>query len=197
MYIMIHNSPNLKFRVEHRRPAQSTNNIWRERSSTRLCRRVWPVIADSRTLGINLVVSVGELGWGLHAFVADSMQVRGGGGVTITGCAGDGLTGGKASGGGITKTVGLGLAQSHSDGAESHSGVLLIRGFNFWLAKLACASADWLVLGVGVDLGGVTHPRPAFRLASQFVGLASHGPSTKWLALTVRLPQPGMWDLPW
>ncbi|KAJ7289463.1 hypothetical protein C8J57DRAFT_1459456 [Mycena rebaudengoi] len=56
----------------------------------------------------------------------------------------------------------------------------------FLACKVACASADWLVSGVGVDFGGITRPRPAFRLASHFVGLASHSaslPSVKWLAL--------------
>ncbi|KAJ7731828.1 hypothetical protein DFH07DRAFT_781153 [Mycena maculata] len=44
----------------------------------------------------------------------------------------------------------------------------------FWLAKVACARAEWLVSGVGVDLAVITSPRPAFRLASHFVGLARH-----------------------
>ncbi|KAJ7779494.1 hypothetical protein DFH07DRAFT_936282 [Mycena maculata] len=39
---------------------------------------------------------------------------------------------------------------------------------------LACARAEWLVSGVGVDLAVITSPRPAFRLASHFVGLARH-----------------------
>ncbi|KAF8210799.1 hypothetical protein K438DRAFT_1752568 [Mycena galopus ATCC 62051] len=50
----------------------------------------------------------------------------------------------------------------------------VIGEFTFWLAKVACARAYWLVSGVGVDFGGITRPRPAFRLASHFVGLASH-----------------------
>ncbi|KAJ6478014.1 hypothetical protein DFH09DRAFT_1108433 [Mycena vulgaris] len=59
----------------------------------------------------------------------------------------------------------------------------------FWLAKVACARADWLVSGVGVDFGGITRPRPAFRLASHFVGLASHSAGLapakilQWLSL--------------
>ncbi|KAJ7358480.1 hypothetical protein DFH08DRAFT_802300 [Mycena albidolilacea] len=48
------------------------------------------------------------------------------------------------------------------------------RELTFWLAKVACARAKWLVQGGGVDLGGITRPRPAEWLASHFVGLASH-----------------------
>ncbi|KAJ7780508.1 hypothetical protein DFH07DRAFT_935843 [Mycena maculata] len=48
------------------------------------------------------------------------------------------------------------------------------RELTFWLAKVACARAEWLVSGVGVDLAVITSPRPAFRLASHFVGLARH-----------------------
>jgi hypothetical protein len=39
---------------------------------------------------------------------------------------------------------------------------------------MACARAKWLVSGGGVDLAGITRPRPAEWLASHFVGLASH-----------------------
>ncbi|KAJ7775988.1 hypothetical protein DFH07DRAFT_1056724 [Mycena maculata] len=49
-----------------------------------------------------------------------------------------------------------------------------LRELTFWLAKVACARAEWLVSGVGVDLAVITSPRPAFRLASHFVGLARH-----------------------
>ncbi|KAJ6543402.1 hypothetical protein DFH09DRAFT_1088840 [Mycena vulgaris] len=58
-------------------------------------------------------------------------------------------------------------------------------------AEVACARADWLVSGVGVDVGGITRPRPAFRLASHFVGLASHSAGLapakilEWLACDV------------
>jgi hypothetical protein len=51
---------------------------------------------------------------------------------------------------------------------------------------VAYARAEWLVSGLGLDLGVITSPSPAFRLASQNVGLASHSaslPSAKWLAL--------------
>ncbi|KAJ7110654.1 hypothetical protein C8R44DRAFT_743116 [Mycena epipterygia] len=41
----------------------------------------------------------------------------------------------------------------------------------FWLAKVACARAEWLVSGGGVDLGGITRPRPADRLASHSANL--------------------------
>ncbi|KAJ6595241.1 hypothetical protein DFH09DRAFT_1073058 [Mycena vulgaris] len=64
-----------------------------------------------------------------------------------------------------------------------------VRELPFWLAKVACARADWLVSGVGVDFGGITRPRPAFRLASHFVGLASHSAGLapakilEWLSL--------------
>ncbi|KAJ7364579.1 hypothetical protein DFH08DRAFT_798906 [Mycena albidolilacea] len=60
--------------------------------------------------------------------------------------------------------------------------------FTFWLAKVACIRAKWLVLGGGVDLGVITRPRPAEWLASHFVGLASHSAGLasakieKWLA---------------
>ncbi|KAJ7653179.1 hypothetical protein DFH06DRAFT_1133979 [Mycena polygramma] len=63
-----------------------------------------------------------------------------------------------------------------------------LRELTFWLAKLACARANWLVSGVGVDFGGITSPRPADRLASQNVGLASQfvglapAKKPKWLA---------------
>ncbi|KAJ7800029.1 hypothetical protein B0H14DRAFT_2616526 [Mycena olivaceomarginata] len=53
----------------------------------------------------------------------------------------------------------------------------------FLACKVACARAEWLVSGVGVDFSGITRPRPAFRLASHFVGLASHSaslPSAKY-----------------
>ncbi|KAJ7271847.1 hypothetical protein C8J57DRAFT_1226409 [Mycena rebaudengoi] len=39
----------------------------------------------------------------------------------------------------------------------------------FWLAKMACARAEWLVSDLGLDFGGITSPSPAFRLASHFV----------------------------
>ncbi|KAJ7305681.1 hypothetical protein DFH08DRAFT_824982 [Mycena albidolilacea] len=39
--------------------------------------------------------------------------------------------------------------------------------------EVACARTKWLVLGVGVDFGGITRPHPAEWLASHFVGLAS------------------------
>ena len=52
---------------------------------------------------------------------------------------------------------------------------------SFWLAKVACARAEWLVSGVGVDFGGITSPRPAFWLASHFVGLA---PANKMKVVT-------------
>ncbi|KAJ7475617.1 hypothetical protein B0H11DRAFT_1917772 [Mycena galericulata] len=57
---------------------------------------------------------------------------------------------------------------------------------------VACARAEWLVSGGGVDLGGITRPRPADRLASRFDGLASHSvnlvpaKNQKWLALPTR-----------
>ncbi|KAJ7307927.1 hypothetical protein DFH08DRAFT_824012 [Mycena albidolilacea] len=60
--------------------------------------------------------------------------------------------------------------------------------FTFWHAKVACPRAKWLVSGGGVDLGGITRPRPAEWLASHFVGLASHSAGLasaeieKWLA---------------
>ncbi|KAJ7114468.1 hypothetical protein C8R44DRAFT_740607 [Mycena epipterygia] len=53
---------------------------------------------------------------------------------------------------------------------------------------MAYARAEWLVPGGGVDLGGITRPHPAFRLASHFDGLASHSASLfpaknqEWLA---------------
>ncbi|KAJ7852234.1 hypothetical protein B0H13DRAFT_2398843 [Mycena leptocephala] len=68
-----------------------------------------------------------------------------------------------------------------------------MRELTFWLAKVACARAKWLVSGVGVDFGGITRPRPAFRLASHFVGLASHSaslPSAKWLVFAVPYLEP-------
>jgi hypothetical protein len=57
---------------------------------------------------------------------------------------------------------------------------------------MACACAKWLVSGGGVDLAGITHPRPAEWLASHFVGLASHfaglasAKIEKWLAHSAR-----------
>ena len=42
--------------------------------------------------------------------------------------------------------------------------------FTFWLAKVACARVDWVVSGMGVDLGAT----PSI-FASQFVGLADRG----------------------
>ncbi|KAJ7831615.1 hypothetical protein B0H14DRAFT_2365081, partial [Mycena olivaceomarginata] len=66
------------------------------------------------------------------------------------------------------------------------AGYALIRELTFWLAKVACARAEWLVSGLGLDLAVITSPSLAFRLASQNVGFASHSaslPSAKWLAL--------------
>jgi hypothetical protein len=38
------------------------------------------------------------------------------------------------------------------------------RELTFWLAKVACARAEWLVSGLGLDLAVITRPSPAFRL---------------------------------
>jgi hypothetical protein len=70
--------------------------------------------------------------------------------------------------------------------------VLLPTRVTFWLAKVACARAKWLLSSAGVDLGTITRPRPAERLASDFVGLASHSAGLtstkieKWLARSAR-----------
>jgi hypothetical protein len=67
-----------------------------------------------------------------------------------------------------------------------------MRELTFWLAIVACTRAKWLVPGVGVNLGGITRPRPAEWLASHFVGLASHSAGLasakieKWLAHLAR-----------